>query len=175
MTPPLLARLDARDRALFARLVLDAHCARSRRSFWTAITHLGGSRGSIGLCLMSALLPGVSAAIAWRALLLLGGSHALVQVVKRFAGRPRPSARLSYEALILVPDRFSFPSGHACAAMAVAVSFAWAFPLLAVPLCILAMLVGFSRVMLGVHYPGDVLVGQAMALLCAYVMFALWP
>jgi undecaprenyl-diphosphatase len=77
---------------------------------------------------------------------------------------------LPIEALIQVPDRFSFPSGHACAAMAVAVGFASAFPALAPLLLVLAAVVGFSRVALGVHYPGDVLVGQAIALLCAVPM-----
>jgi undecaprenyl-diphosphatase len=52
--------------------------------------------------------------------------------------------------------------------MAVAIGFSTAFPALAIPLLILALLVGFSRVMLGVHYPGDVVVGQAIALLTAY-------
>lgn len=69
---------------------------------------------------------------------------------------------------MLIPDRFSFPSGHACAAMALAIGVASAIPALTVPLLIAALLVGFSRVMLGVHYPGDVLMGQAIALLSAY-------
>jgi undecaprenyl-diphosphatase len=167
---PLLARLDARDRALFARLSLDGDSAPRWRRPWAALTHLGGARGSIGLCCAASVLPPVSLLLVWRALLVLGVSHAVVQVVKRFAVRPRPTARLSLEALVVVPDRFSFPSGHACAAMAVAAAFAYAFPPIAVPVLILAMLVGVSRVVLGVHYPGDVAVGQAIALLTAALM-----
>jgi undecaprenyl-diphosphatase len=174
MTPPLLARLDARDRALFARLALGAHRTNTSRRGWTAITHLGGARGSIGVCLASLVIPAVSVAIAWQALLVLGVSHLLVQVVKRFAVRPRPSEQLGFEALIAVPDRFSFPSGHSCAAMAVAAVYAWAFPTFGLPLLTLAMLVGLSRVVLAVHYPGDVLVGQGIALLTAYGMLAFW-
>jgi undecaprenyl-diphosphatase len=151
MTPTLLTRLDARDRALFARLTLNSGGAPTRRAVWTMITHLGGARASIGVCLMSMLLPRVSLAIVARALVLLGLSHLIVHVVKRFAVRERPSVRMSFETMIAVPDRFSFPSGHACAAMTVAAAYAWSFPSLAVPLLTLAMLVGFSRVLLGVH------------------------
>lgn len=167
---PWLQGLDARDHALFARYALTPACTLSARRFWMGITHLGGTRGSIGPCLLALGLPNVSALLVWHVLLLLGASHLVVQIVKRSVGRPRPSVRLPIEALIQVPDRFSFPSGHACAAMAVAVGFASAFPSLALPLLLLAAVVGFSRVALGVHYPGDVLVGQAIALLCAWPM-----
>lgn len=163
-----LNRLDARDRALFSRYALSPSCAALQRRFWLTITHAGGARVSIGVCLASPLMPGVTLGIAWRTLLLLGISHAVVQLIKRSVGRPRPTTRLSFDSLVDVPDQFSFPSGHACAAMAVAVGFAAAFPWLTLPLLLLASLVGFSRVMLGVHYPGDVLVGQIIALATAY-------
>ena len=165
-----LIRLDARDRALFSRLALTSTTARSRRRFWTSLTHLGGARASIGLALTEALVPGGSLALAWRTLCLLGLSHLVVQLIKRTVGRPRPSANESTAALVLIPDRFSFPSGHACAAMALALGVASAIPALTLPLLFVALLVGFSRVMLGVHYPGDVLVGQAIALISAYPM-----
>lgn len=163
-----LRRLDARDRALFSRCTLRPSGSVAARVFWRGITHAGGARASIGLCLGSVAWPSVSLLVAWRALLLLGVSHAVVQIVKRTVGRPRPMAGEAFPSLVEVPDRFSFPSGHACAAMAVAVGFASAFPALSMPLLLAAWLVGFSRVVLGVHYPGDVLVGQAIALLTAY-------
>ena len=171
MTPPLLERLDARDRALFVRMALDGRNAHPLLGFWTTLTHLGGARGSIGACVAALAIPTVTVRIAWHALLLLGLSHVLVHIVKRFAVRERPSVALSFKSSISVPDRFSLPSGHACAAMSVAVGFGWAFPLMAVPLLMVALLVGCSRVMLGVHYPGDVAVGQGIALLSAFVLF----
>jgi undecaprenyl-diphosphatase len=51
--------------------------------------------------------------------------------------------------------------------MAVAFVYAVAFPALAAPLLMLAAAVGVSRVCLRVHYPGDVLAGQAIAILTA--------
>jgi undecaprenyl-diphosphatase len=172
MRSTLLHRLDARDRALFVRLSRDATGPWPRRRWWTALSHLGGARASIALCIVPFLLRLVSLSTAWNALLALGISHAVVQVVKRTVGRPRPATRLSIVAMMHEPDRFSFPSGHACAAMAVATAFAWAFPAASVPLFVAAMLVGLSRVVVGVHYPGDVLVGQAIALLTAYAVCA---
>jgi len=53
----------------------------------------------------------------------------------------------------------------------VALSYAIAFPALAVPLVALAVIVGFSRVVVGVHYPGDVLIGQLIA---AATVVAVW-
>lgn len=165
---PWLQRLDARDRAVFARLRLTPHCGARRRTFWSVVTHVGGARASIGLTLLAWLAPAVRAGHIWDTLLLLGWSHLIVQIVKRTVGRPRPGSLSAYEALVEIPDRFSFPSGHACAAMSVALGFSAAFPVLALPLLAMAMLVGFSRVMLGVHYPGDVVVGQAIALITAF-------
>jgi undecaprenyl-diphosphatase len=47
--------------------------------------------------------------------------------------------------------------------MSVALPYAAAFPAWAFPLLLVALLVGFSRVRLRVHYPSDVLVGQLIA------------
>lgn len=85
-------------------------------------------------------------------------------MVKRTVSRPRPSRREGWAALAKEPDKFSFPSGHSAAAMAVAFGYSMAFPALALPLIALAVLVGASRVFLGVHYPGDVVIGQLLAI-----------
>jgi undecaprenyl-diphosphatase len=71
------------------------------------------------------------------------------------------------------PDRFSFPSGHTAAAFAVAVAMTGTMPLLVPPLLVLAIIVGYGRMYLGVHYPLDVGAGAAVGLLTGSLV-ALW-
>jgi undecaprenyl-diphosphatase len=172
MGSTLLSRLDARDRALFDRWMLTRSTA--SRHAWVAVTHLGGVWCSVMAAVLPLMVgtPGVRA-IALRALLGLILSHGIVQVLKRNVLRERPSERLGCETMVRVPDEFSFPSGHATAAMAVCFVYAMAFPWLSLPLLALAAAVGFSRVCLGVHYPGDVLAGQAIAVLTDVVIILL--
>lgn len=164
MTTHLLLRLEARDRALMVRWVISPGAPRRTRWAWTAVTQLGGTGPSI-----------VAAAAPWfrccalhdasrLALSTLVLSHLVVQLIKRTVVRTRPARAGLPSALVREPDRFSFPSGHAAAAMSVAVGYGVVFPALAAPLLGLALLVGFSRVRLGAHFPGDVLAGQSLAL-----------
>jgi undecaprenyl-diphosphatase len=57
------------------------------------------------------------------------------------------------------PGTFSFPSGHSAAAFAGAWLLRRHYPRLAALWYAIAALVGFSRIYLGAHYPGDVLSG----------------
>lgn len=171
---PVIARLDARDRAMFVRLASGARRGASSQRIWTGLTHLGGATVTIALSL-GCLLSGkaVWADGGRSALITLVVSHLLVQLIKRSVGRPRPSEGIEAAALIAAPDRFSFPSGHAAAIASVALGMGQAFPDWSPLLGMLAVLVGFSRVALGVHYPGDVLVGQALAVLSAWLLGSL--
>lgn len=165
MQRSLLFQLDRRDRALFALCVDHSRTRRAWRLGWTILTHLGGT-----VCtLVAALLPRLLADGALRdagehALATLVLSHFVVQLVKRTVNRPRPSQSEGWAAFAQVPDRFSFPSGHSAAAMGIAFVYALAFPAFAIPLVTAAVLVGASRVFLGVHYPGDVVIGQLLAI-----------
>lgn len=59
-------------------------------------------------------------------------------------------------------DRYSFPSGHTLHAVSLAALFAHVEPLLAPIVVPFALLVAASRVILGLHYPSDVLAGAAI-------------
>ena len=166
----LLGRIAARDRALFVRCLVPPAAHRTRRLVWTVITHLGGVTSSVLAATLPIAAGGALADAARQTLAILICSHLVVQLVKRTVSRPRPSRAVDCATLVVEPDRFSFPSGHSAAAMAVAIGYAIAFPALAVPLVLAALLVGASRVFLGVHYPGDVIVGQIISVLTAVAL-----
>jgi undecaprenyl-diphosphatase len=171
MTPTaIVAMLDARDRALFERWSIRASTSRTHKVAWVVLTHIGGVWCSVIAALTPFLAPTALQRVGESALVALVVSHLIVQVIKRTVGRPRPARVFGCAALVEAPDRFSFPSGHAAASMSVAFMFAVAFPALAVPLLVLAVLVGVSRVCLGVHYPGDVMAGQHIALITGAIV-----
>lgn len=165
----LLSSLGARDRTWFLRCAL-ADSSRRARVLWTVLTRAGGATCTILLATLPLLAGGAAGDIGRHALATLVLSHVIVQLIKRTVGRPRPSRGLASIALVVEPDRFSFPSGHAAAAMSVAFIYASACPSLALPLVVLAVGTGMSRVFLGVHYPGDVLIGQLIAVLTGLVV-----
>ena len=85
-------------------------------------------------------------------------------VLKRIFGRVRPDmANLRTErTLRRAPGTLSFPSGHSSSAAAFVTGVALEAPLAGAALAPVALGVGYSRVHVGVHYPGDVLAGLAV-------------
>jgi undecaprenyl-diphosphatase len=130
-----------------------------------AVTHLADPAVAIGFSggLAVGLVPGMER-IGIRASTTLALSHLLVEILKRTVVRARPCLPVGLESLVQPPDRFSFPSGHAAAGLAMAIPLAVG---LGLPLGLLALplglAVGVSRCYLGVHYPGDVMAGWLIA------------
>src|SRR4051794_25616489 len=86
-------------------------------------------------------------------------------VVKPLARRGRPEAHahlIPVGRRLALPASRSFPSGHTAAAFAFATAAGQALPAAGPPLRVLAVLVGYSRVHTGVHYPGDVVAGAVL-------------
>ena len=113
------------------------------------------------------------------ALLLDGGPHRFVAVgatastalvsvlvfkaLKRLSHRPRPCQLEPHcWSKVLPPDRFSFPSGHAMTAFAIALVLSFFYPSLEGPLFFLAASIAVSRIVLGMHFLSDVLAGMVM-------------
>lgn len=89
----------------------------------------------------------------------------LYRLIKNGVRRRRPFNKLEgIKNRVVPPDEFSFPSGHSSAAFMIATLVTYYFPHLAIPAYAWAFLVGFSRVLLGVHYPSDVLAGVSLGI-----------
>lgn len=166
----LRVRLAGADQRLLVAVV-------SRRAPWLdgpmrTVTVLADPLVVVVLTVALALgvVPGLAAA-GREAAMVLAVSHVLVQVVKRLAIRPRPALPVGIDSIIGAPDRFSFPSGHATAGMAVALPVAAVLPpAWAAAVVGVGVAVGVSRCYLGIHYPGDVIVGWALAALTWFLI-----
>jgi undecaprenyl-diphosphatase len=124
------------------------------------------------------------------ALLAVGGASALAPIgrmagtglactliykwLKSKTSRPRPFAVENAVCAGADPlDPFSFPSGHTLHAVAFSIVAIAFYPMLAWLLVPFTLLVAASRVVLGLHYPSDVLAGAALGALIASALLAL--
>jgi undecaprenyl-diphosphatase len=87
--------------------------------------------------------------------------------LKTFFFRPRPYESLSNIKFLNIEIDIgpSFPSGHTQRAFSGATILGSFYNKLRIPLFIMALLVGISRIYIGVHYPLDVLVGAINGIL----------
>jgi membrane-associated phospholipid phosphatase len=89
----------------------------------------------------------------------VAGAHGTSIAVKRVVRRQRPTDP-SVQVLVGTPSRLSFPSSHATSTTAAAVLYGALLRRRLIPVLVPPMLI--SRLVLGVHYPSDVLLGSAL-------------
>ena len=142
----------------------------------TFITHLG-DKGLFWIVLSLLLLIKKSTRkTGFLSLLSLLITFLIVNVcMKNGFARIRPYETLT-DLLFLIEKQsdFSFPSGHSASSFASAVVLFKQLPKrYGIPILILAVLIAFSRIYMGVHYPTDILagilIGSIVALLIVYV------
>jgi undecaprenyl-diphosphatase len=97
----------------------------------------------------------------------------LYRTLKRWTRRPRPfRAHAEITPYVAPLDEFSFPSGHTLHAVSFTLIALAYFPWLAPVLLPFTLLVAMSRVVLGMHYPSDVLAATIIG--CALAGGSLW-
>ena len=167
--------VGAANRSLFVLLNRSGHPL--GEALWLNLTMLGD--GAVALAMV---LPAIrrSPRCFWAALVAAVIAALWVHVLKQVVSMPRPLA-------VLAPDLFfqsgpafravSFPSGHSAAIFAIAGIWIMALPgrnVARALLLALAALVSLSRVMVGVHWPGDILWGMLGGWLGAWTGHALY-
>lgn len=86
-------------------------------------------------------------------------------ILKKLFKRQRPSDVFkNFNAFVEPSDKFSLPSGHTTAAFLMASLLAYFYPSVSIFVYLWASTVGISRVLLGVHYPSDIVAGALLGL-----------
>jgi undecaprenyl-diphosphatase len=170
-------RAQLLDQALFSRVAsahtppLDGVLPRLSRAadhgllWWAAAGALGVSGGQ-------------RRRAALRGLLSLGLASAITNAPAKFSTRrTRPSLDdvPVRRRLLRQPTSSSFPSGHSASAAAFATGVALETPAIGAGVALVAGAVAYSRIYVGVHYPGDVLAGIAIGAGCAALTTRTWP
>jgi undecaprenyl-diphosphatase len=158
-------------------------CARLNRAiryrallhFFRGVSWLGDGVFWYGLMLGLLLVHGAEAALPVVHMAAAGLACTLLyRLLKQGTLRPRPYQVHAHIAAGSTPlDRFSFPSGHTLHAVGFTLIASTYFPVLALPLAALTLAVAASRMVLGLHYPSDVLAGAGIGATVALVSFQL--
>ena len=175
VTTGLWQRFDHAEHALCLRVNRGCHYIPARQLFVT-VSRLGD--GIIWYVLMLAFaLSGPQGAIVAAQMALAGlVGTALYRQLKHRLVRERPFISYSGIHLGTAPlDRYSFPSGHTLHAASFTLIATTHVPELAPLLVPFALLVAASRVVLGLHYPTDVLAGAAIGMTLARALLSFWP
>jgi len=163
----VLALVDASDRKIWGRLSV-WRPPRWFRIWMISATRLGDGWLWVGIAVLLVLGP-------YQRILLVSAlaaalSNTAVVVLKRRFRRQRP-VRFLPQTNFFAFDHFSFPSGHTLNAFAIGSVLALQLPVLAAPLLLVALSIGFSRVALGFHFLSDVLVGAFLGIVIGSLVF----
>lgn len=169
----LQQRVTRWDRRLYQRL---SECR--RKPFYAVFIRTVSASGDGYWYIIGTLLATITLALPWTYFWTLALAFSIERpiywLLKNSFRRTRPSGSwVTINALLKAHDKFSFPSGHTCAAFVFSSITHCFFPPLSVALWPWALAIGFSRVAVGVHYPTDVIAGACLGLAIAEVILLL--
>jgi|SRR5689334_14284258 len=161
------------DLALCGALNTISRRARVRR-FFVLVSRLGDGPFWYIWMLLLPLLYGSNGMASSLLMLKLGVlNYVIYKIIKQSTGRARPCAVAAGIEVGAAPlDQYSFPSGHTMHAVAFSIAAVSHHGELAILLVPFAALVALSRMILGLHYPTDVIAGAAIGTLTATWMIA---
>jgi len=147
------------------------------RRFFAAISRLGDGVFWYGLMAALVVVDGMDGLAASAHMAATGViALTLYKLLKRWTRRPRPFASdVRIRAWVAPLDEFSFPSGHTLHAVAFSIVAIAHYPALAVLLIPFTASVAVSRVVLGLHYPSDVLAALGIGTMLAGISLWLVP
>jgi undecaprenyl-diphosphatase len=167
--------IQARDHQVMRRLNR-WRAPRWLRIWMIAATRLGDGWiwYSVGIALL--LFGGDSRFIAFGAAATAeAATIVLFRFMKKISKRKRPCQLEKHcWAKVLPPDQFSFPSGHSMSAFAIAVPLCIFYPDLQAALLALSLSIAVSRIILGMHFLSDVVVGSMLGAGLGYSAYLLF-
>lgn len=160
---PWLERMSACDAGICLLFNRAVHRKPVERSF-ALVSRMGDGVFWYALMTILPLLYGKAGLVATLHMAIVGITGVLIyKVLKTGVVRNRPFVTHPSIQLGAMPlDQYSFPSGHTLHAVSFTLVASAHFPILAGVLVPFAVLVALSRMILGLHYPSDVLAGAAI-------------
>lgn len=109
-----------------------------------------------------------------KVVLVCGLSFILVTLFRMICNTDRPYTVYDFEPLIAKEKKGeSMPSRHVFSAFVIAMSFLYTYTWISIPIFIVSILMAIGRVIGGVHFPKDVIVGALIGILSGIIGFYL--